>query len=78
MFTVSETEATAIREAFHNDGEFSATIEFRRLFPGITDTAKARYWGAGDRWGGSRGQLPRLSKLGRATELEHMNGVWTG
>ena len=44
MFCVSETEAATIREAFHNDGEFSAAIEFRRLFPGISDTAKARYW----------------------------------
>ena len=44
MFCVSETEATAIRDAFRKDGEFSATIEFRRLFPGITDTVKAPYW----------------------------------
>ena len=44
MFTVSETEANAIRDAFHKDGEFSAAVEFRRLFPGISDTAKARYW----------------------------------
>jgi hypothetical protein len=44
MFTVSETEATAIRDAFHKDGEFSAAVELRRLFPGITDTVKARYW----------------------------------
>jgi hypothetical protein len=44
MFTVSETEAATIRDAFHKDGEFSAAIEFRRLFPAISDTAKARYW----------------------------------
>jgi hypothetical protein len=44
MFCVSETEATAIRDAFFKDGEFSAAVEFRRLFPGITDTSKARYW----------------------------------
>lgn len=44
MFCVSETEATAIRDTFERDGEFSAVIEFRRLSPGISDTAKARYW----------------------------------
>ena len=44
MFTVSETEAASIRDTFERDGEFSAAVEFRRLFPGISDTAKARYW----------------------------------
>ena len=42
MFTVSEAEAAYIRDAFERDGEFSAAVEFRRLFPGITDTTKAR------------------------------------
>lgn len=40
MFTVSETEAATIRDTFERDGEFSAAIEFRRLFPGISDTAR--------------------------------------
>jgi hypothetical protein len=44
MFTVSETEAAAIRTAFDEGDEFSAAVEFRRLFPGVADTAKARYW----------------------------------
>ena len=42
MFCVSEAEATAIRTAYEQGGEFSAAIELRRLFPGITDNAKAR------------------------------------
>jgi hypothetical protein len=42
MFTVSETEATAIRAVFEQQGELSAAIELRRLFPGITDNVQAR------------------------------------
>ena len=42
MFVVSEAEAAAIRAIFHEQGEFSAAVELRRLFPGITDTAQAR------------------------------------
>ena len=37
MFSVTEAEATAIRDAFHQRGELSAVIELRRLFPGVTD-----------------------------------------
>ena len=42
MFCVSEAEAAAIRAIFHERGEFSAAVELRRLFPGITDNAQAR------------------------------------
>jgi hypothetical protein len=42
MFSVSEAEAAAIRTAYEQDGELSAGAELRRLFPGITDGAKAR------------------------------------
>jgi len=42
MFVVSESDAAAIRTAYEQEGELSAAIEFRRLFPGITDNAKAR------------------------------------
>ena len=42
MFCVTEAEAAAIRAAYEQGGEFSAAIELRRLFPGITDNAKAR------------------------------------
>jgi hypothetical protein len=42
MFVVTEAEAAAIRAVFEQEGEFSAAIELRRLFPGITDNAKAR------------------------------------
>jgi len=42
MFLVTEDDADAIRTAFHEAGEFSAAIELRRRFPGITDNAQAR------------------------------------
>ena len=42
MFTVTETEAAAIRAAFEQGGEFAAAVELRRLFPGITDNAEAQ------------------------------------
>jgi hypothetical protein len=42
MFVVSEEAAAAIRTAYEQDGELSAAIELRRLFPGIIDNAKAR------------------------------------
>ncbi len=31
MFCFTEAEATAIRDAFHQRGEFAAAIELRRL-----------------------------------------------
>jgi hypothetical protein len=42
MFTVSEAEAAVIRAAFEQGGEFSAVMELRRLFPGVTDNTEAR------------------------------------
>jgi hypothetical protein len=42
MFVVSEEAAVAIRTAYEQEGELSAAIEVRRLFPGITDNAEAR------------------------------------
>jgi hypothetical protein len=42
MFVVSESEAAAIRTAFEQQGELSAAIELRRLFPSITDNLQAR------------------------------------
>ncbi len=42
MFSVTETEAAAIRRVFEEEGELSAMIELRRHFPGIIDNAKAR------------------------------------
>ena len=42
MFTISESEAEAIRRAFKEDGELSAVIELRRHFPGIMDNENAR------------------------------------
>jgi hypothetical protein len=37
----SEEAAAAIRTAYEQEGELSAAIEVRRLFPGITDNAEA-------------------------------------
>jgi hypothetical protein len=42
MFSVSEAEAATIRTAFEQEGELSAGVELRRIFPGITDAARAR------------------------------------
>jgi hypothetical protein len=42
MFLVTEADTAAIRAIYEQDGELSAAIELRRLFPGITDNAKAR------------------------------------
>ena len=41
-FVVSEAEAAAIRAVFHQQDEFAAAMELRRLFPGITNTTLAR------------------------------------
>jgi hypothetical protein len=42
MFLVSEADTAAIRAIFEQEGELSAAIEVRRLFPGITDNTEAR------------------------------------
>jgi hypothetical protein len=42
MVVISEADAAALRTIFQQRGEFSAAIELRRLFPGITDNAQAR------------------------------------
>ena len=42
MFVVTEAEAAAIGAVYEQHGEFSAAVELRRLFPGVTDTAQAR------------------------------------
>ena len=41
MFVVTEADATAIRTAYERGGELAAAVEVRRLFPGVTDNAKA-------------------------------------
>jgi hypothetical protein len=42
MFVISEADAAAIRAVYEQEGELSAAVEVRRLFPGVTDNAKAR------------------------------------
>jgi hypothetical protein len=41
MFVVTEADAAAIRAVYQQRGEFSAAVELRRRFPGITDNAQA-------------------------------------
>jgi hypothetical protein len=42
MFVVTEEDEAAIRTVYKQRGEFAATIELRRRFPGVTDNAQAR------------------------------------
>ena len=42
MLAIAEAEASAILTAFQQNGELSAVVELRRLFPGVTDNAQAR------------------------------------
>ena len=42
MFVVTEAQAAMIRATYEQRGEFSAAVELRQLFPGITDNAQAR------------------------------------
>jgi hypothetical protein len=42
MFVVTEADAAAIRAVYQPRGEFSAAVELRRRFPGVTDNAQAR------------------------------------
>jgi hypothetical protein len=42
MFVVTEAQAAMIRATYEQRGEFSAAVELRRLFPGITNLAQAR------------------------------------
>jgi hypothetical protein len=42
MFSVDETTAAAICQAFEESGELSAVVELRRHFPGITNNETAR------------------------------------
>jgi hypothetical protein len=37
MFLISDTQAASIRAAFEKGGELSASVELRRLFPGLAN-----------------------------------------
>ena len=41
MFSISDKDIASIQAAFERGGELSATIEVRRLFPGIPNNAEA-------------------------------------
>jgi len=64
MFLVTEDDATAIRAAFQEGGEFSAAVELRRRFPGIADNTEARRCArtiAG--WTPTPDLLPKVTRL---------------
>ena len=42
VFCVTEAEAAAIRAVYLKEGELTAAIELRRLFPSIPDNAQTR------------------------------------
>jgi hypothetical protein len=63
MFLVTEADAAAIGAVPNQEGELSAAIEVRRLFPGITDNAKARAY-ARPSPDGSRGPCRRFPLRG--------------
>jgi hypothetical protein len=42
MFSLSEDEIVSVHNAFEAGGEFAASVELRRLYPGIGDLQKAR------------------------------------
>jgi hypothetical protein len=62
MFVVTEAEAAAIRAVFEQQGELSAAIELRRLFPGVTDNAQAR--ACARTIAGGKTATPRRGRLG--------------
>jgi hypothetical protein len=71
MFSISDKDIAAIQAAFERGGELSATIEVRRIFPGIPDNAEARRvaliiagWEAPPHKQPADGQRPRPEKSG--------------
>ena len=42
MFSVDETTAAAIRQAYETSGELSAVVALRQHFPEITDNESAK------------------------------------
>jgi hypothetical protein len=72
-FVVTEADAAAIRAVYEQRGEFSAAIELRRRFPGITDNAQARMWArtiAGWKPLGTV-RMPKPPRLPRTTRTSH-------
>jgi hypothetical protein len=49
MFLVSEADAAAIRTVFEQEGELSAAIEVRRLFPRLHGQRQGERMGMRDR-----------------------------
>lgn len=42
MFLVSEADAAAIRAAYFEGGELAASVELRRLYPGLANNENTR------------------------------------
>ena len=77
MFVVTEADAAAIRAAFNQGGEFSAAVELRRRFPGISDNAQAReYARTIAAWKPMLSRKVRRSpRTARSPVLRHITGV---
>jgi hypothetical protein len=65
MFVVTEAEAAAIRAVYQQRGEFSAALELRRRFPGITDNAQARECASWKPLPLRRKRMPKVPRLRR-------------
>ena len=42
MFVVTEADVAVLRTAMDEGGDLAAAVELRRLFPGVTDSMRAR------------------------------------
>jgi hypothetical protein len=63
MFVVSEADAAAIRAVFHQRGELSATVELRRLFPGLDAETARECTRTIAGWEPRSGRRPCLARL---------------
>jgi hypothetical protein len=83
MFVVSEAEAATIRAIFHEKGEFSASVELRRLFPDGHSTGAGVHSDncrlvAVAQWATAGGTARRQDRLtpGGAHKLQHEAEVY--
>jgi hypothetical protein len=73
MFVVTEEDEAAIRAVYEQRGEFAAAIELRRLFPGVTDNARARAW-ARTIAGWKPLPLRPVKRMSKTPRAEHRGG----
>ena len=79
MFSVTEAQAATIRATFEKDGELSAAIEVRRLFPGVTNNQQARSCACTIAGWTARAAVPPRSNSEKVVKLRpaHLNHVRT-